>query len=453
MEQQFLETVATQPELLAQHYTEAGLTALALPYWQRAGQYALQRSAYVEAISHLTRGLELLSSLPETVEHIRQELDVQMALASALTATKGLAAPEAGHALDRARQLCQQLGETRQLLLVLGGLVPFYINRGEYQTAREVGEQMLSLAQSVPDPAAIANAHIMLGNALSVLGELGSARTHLEQGIAFYTAQQHRSQGFIIATTHQRVFGLSRLAQTLWLLGYPDQAVQRSQEALTAARTLASPAGVVTALFFAAEVSMRCRDEHKTYEQAEAALVLAREHGLAFRVAQATILRGWGLVEQGQGEVGIAQICQGLAALHATGAEGPLSLLVEAYGRVGQIEDGLRVVAEALAMSAGMGESRGTVELHRLKGELLLTRSAEHQAEAETCFHQALAVARHQQAKSLELRAAMSWARLWLQQGKQAESYELLAPIYGWFTEGLDTADLQEARVLLKSLT
>jgi len=175
LEQQFPETVDTQPELLAQHYTEAGLSEQAMPYWQQAGRRASQRSAYVEAISHLTRGLELLSSLPETDEHIRQELDLQMALASALTATKGLAAPEAGHALDRARHLCQQIGETPQLLLVLGGLVPFYINRREYQMAREAGEQMLGLAQSVSDPAGLANAHIMLGNALSArLGRLAA---------------------------------------------------------------------------------------------------------------------------------------------------------------------------------------------------------------------------------------------------------------------------------------
>jgi predicted ATPase len=209
---------------------------------------------------------------------------------------------------------------------------------------------------------------------------------------------------------------------------------------------------LVTALFFAADVSMRCRDRQKTYEQAEAALVLAREHGLAFRVAQATILRGWALVEQGQGEAGIAQICQGLAALHATGAEGPLNLLVEAYRRVGQREEGLRVVAEALAMSAGMGESQETAELYRLKGELLLTHSAAHQAEAEACFQQALAVARRQEAKSLELRAATSLARLWQQQGKRTEARELLAPVYHWFTEGFDTADLHEAQALLDAL-
>jgi predicted ATPase len=205
---------------------------------------------------------------------------------------------------------------------------------------------------------------------------------------------------------------------------------------------------VASALLFAADVHVRRREWQRTYEQAEAALGLAREHGFAFRVAQATILRGWALVEQGQGEAGLTQICQGLAALRATGSETGAYLiwLAAAYGRVGQREEGLRVAEEALARNE-------SAELYRLKGELLLRRSAEHHAQAESCFRQALEIARRQGAKSLELRAAMSLSRLWQRQGKQAEARELLAPIYGWFTEGFDTADLQEAKALLEALT
>src|SRR5262249_54742902 len=320
----------------------------------------------------------------------------------------------------------------------LGGLVIFYINRGEDQTARELGEQMLSLAQRVQEPTGLANAHITLGNALYFLRELDAARPHLEQGVAFYNAPQHRSQGFL-TETHQGVFGLIRLAQVLWWLGYPDQALQRSHEALTLARELAHPASVATALFFAAEVHMHRREGQSTYEQAEAALGLAREHGFAFRVAQATILRGWTLVEQGQGEAGIAQMCQGQAAHRATGSgrKGYSYLLAEAYGKMGQTEEGLRVVAEALARSDNSGG--GEAELYRLKGELLLTRSSEYHVEAESCFRQALDIARRQETKSLELRAAMSLSRLWQQQGKRAEARELLAPVFNWFTEGFDT--------------
>jgi predicted ATPase len=224
--------------------------------------------------------------------------------------------------------------------------------------------------------------------------------------------------------------------------------LQRSHEALTLARELAHPASVATALIFAAMVHGRRREWRRTYEQAEAALGLAREHGFAFWVAQATLLRGWALVEQGQGEAGLTQIGQGLAALRATGSEaGPyLILLAAAYGRVGQIEEGLRVAEEALATS------RRNAALYHLKGKLLLQQSASQQAEAETCFQQALAVARRQEAKSLELRAAMSLSRLWQQQGKRDEARELLAPIYGWFTEGFDTPDLQDTKALLGTL-
>jgi class 3 adenylate cyclase/tetratricopeptide (TPR) repeat protein len=447
--ERFPDTVATQPELLAHHATEAGLAEQAVGYWSKAGQHAHERSAHMEAIGHLRKGLALLTTLPDTLGHRQQELEMQITLGQALVATKGIAAPDVGAAYQRAHELCQQVGETPQLFLVLGGLVRFYIGRGESQTAWELGEQMLSLAQRVHDSAGLANAHITLGNALFFLQEWNAARIHLEQGIAFYNAPQYRSQGFL-TETHQGVFGLSRLALALWLLGYPDQALQRSHEALTLARELAHPASVATALYFAAFVHGCRREVQRTYEQAEAALGLAREHGFAQRAAEATILRGRVLVEQGQGEAGLTQICQGLAAHRATGAEtgNALILLATAYGRVGQIEEGLRVAEEALAVS----RTRTDAVLYRLKGELLLRRSAEHHVEAESCLRQALEIARRQGAKSLELRTAMSLSRLWQQQGKQAEAYALLTPIYGWFTEGFDTADLQEAKALLEEL-
>src|SRR5262249_20050830 len=237
------------------------------------GQHAHERSAHVEAIGHLRKGLALLTTLPDTLAHRQQELDMQITLGAALTATKGLAAPDVEAAYQRARAQCQQVGETPRRFPVLGGLVRFYIGRGELQTARELGEQMLSLAQRVHDPAGLANAHIALGLALLPLREWDAARPHLEQGVAFYNAWQHRSQGFL-TETHQGVMGLGRLANVLWVLGYPDQALQRSHEALTLARELEHPASVVSALVFAADVHELCREWQRTYEQAEAALGL-----------------------------------------------------------------------------------------------------------------------------------------------------------------------------------
>jgi DNA-binding winged helix-turn-helix (wHTH) protein/tetratricopeptide (TPR) repeat protein len=432
---------------LAVHFTRGRDAGRAVHYLHAAADHAMQRSAYQEAITHLTTGLELLTTLPDTLEHRQQELALQITLGAALTATKGLAAPDVGAAYQRARALCQQVGEPPQLFPVLAGLVRFYNGREEFQTMREIGEQMLNLAQYVHDPAGLAHAQITLGNALLSLQEWDAARTHLEQGVAFYTAPQHRAQGFL-TETHQGVIGLRCLAIVLWALGYPDQALQRSYEALTLARELAHPASVVTALFWAAQVHSRRREWQRTYEQAEAALGLAREHGFAFRVAQATLMRGWALVQQGQGEAGLTQICQGLTALRDTGSEvgAYLIWLAAAYGRVGQREAGLRVAEEALAIS------RRNAAWYCLKGVLLLRRSTEHHAEAESCFRQALEIAHRQQAKSLELRAATSLSRLWQCQGKRAAAYDLLAPVYGWFTEGFDTADLQEAGALLEDL-
>ena len=253
-------------------------------------------------------------------------------------------------------------------------------------------------------------------------------------------------------------------ALTLWCLGYPDQALQRSHEAVTLARELAHPFSLGLALCFAAILHQFRREGQLTQEWAEAGLALATEQGFAVLRANGTIFRGWALAQrsheldarQGQREEGMAQMQQGLAAWRATGSETfrpyGLALLAEAVAQVGQMEEGLTLLAEALVVANATGERRWDAELHRLQGELLLARSAEHGTEAEACFRQALDIARRQEAKSWELRAATSLSRLWQQHGKRTEAHALLAPLYGWFTEGFDTADLQEARTLLAAL-
>ena len=460
LETRFSETAETQPELVAYHYTEAGLSAQAIPYWQRAGQRAVERSAHVEAIAHLTKGLEVLTTLPDTPERVQQELDLQTTLGPALMVTRGFGAPEVLQAYARARELCQQVGETPQLFQVLRGLWFFYLMRMELQTARELGEHLLTLAQQVGDPALLLEAHYALGNTLNYLGELAAAQAHFAQGIALYDPQQHHAH----AVRYGQDPGVAcryYAAVTLWLLGYPDQALQRSHEALTLARELAHPFSLACALFFATWVHQFRRERPLIQERAEAAIALGAEQGFAQFVAGATIFRGCALAEryaepgaeQGQVEEGMAQMQQGLAAWRATGAEVlrpyGLALLAKASAKLGQREAGLTLLTEALALANDTGERRWEAELYRLKGELLLACAAEHDAEAETCFRQALDVARRQQAKSWELRAAMSLSRLWQQQGKHDEARQLLTEIYDWFTEGFDTADLQEARALL----
>jgi len=454
LEARFAETIETQPELLAHHYTAAGLSEQAMGYWQRAGQRAYQHSAYVEAISHFTQGLEVLKTMPETIERRRQELEVQTTLGQALAAVKGLAAPEVEAVYQRARVLCQQVGETPQLLGVLYRLGILSNNRGQYQVARELGEQALRLAQQVHDPAGIAHAHLLLGNTSWFLGELDVARAHIEQNIGLYSPQQSRAHG-LLGETHFGVFCRCRLARILWCLGYPDQALQRSQEALQLARETSHPMTLAVALLFAATLYQYRREGQLALEWSEAALALAHEQGFAQRLAEATIQRGWGLVEQGQEEAGIAQIRQGLAALRVTGvgtSRSYMGLLAEAYGKAGQPEAGLRVVAEVWASSNRSAQGTATTELYRLQGELLLRQAIPDAPQAEASFQHALDVARRQQAKSLELRAATSLARLWQQRGKYQEAHDLLAPVYHWFTEGFDTADLQDAKTLLDAL-
>jgi predicted ATPase len=455
LEAQFAETAETQPELVAHHYTEAGLTEQAVPYWQRAGQRAIQRSAHTEAVAHLSRGLELLKSLPDTPERTQQELGMQVALGPVLMAAKGPATPEVLHAYARARELCQQVGETPEIFPVLWGLWRFYCVRGEHQTARELAEQCLNLAQRVQDPALLLVAHHAVGGTACFLGEVTLARAHLEQGLALYNSQEHRALAFRYGID-LGVWCLSYGAWPLWLLGYPDQALTRNNAAITLAQELSHPHSMAAALCYASFVHFYRREGQATQERAEAGMAFSTEHGFAQYLALGMIMRGWALAVQGQGEEGIAQLHQGLATVKAAGSELDrprfLLMLAEAYGSVGQLEAGLSAVTEALATVHKTGERWWEAELHRLQGDLLLALSVEQHIEAETCLHQALDIARRQQAKSLELRAAMSLTRLWQGQGKHAEARQLLAPIYNWFTEGFDTADLREAKELLEAL-
>jgi TOMM system kinase/cyclase fusion protein len=455
LETRFPELCETQPELLAHHATEAGLHEQAIGYWQKAGQRAIERSANLEAIGHLTTGLEVLKTLPDTPERIQHELMLHTALGVPLRATKGIGAPEVGQVYARARELCQQVEETPQLFPVLFGLWEFYELQGELQTGRELGEQILSLAQRVREAELLLVAHSVMGDTLIWLGEFAGARAHLEQGMALYHPQQHRSHAFLY-NYDSGVHCLAFVPLPLWYLGYPDQALRRIHEALTLAQELSHPFSLVVALVFAAWLHQLRREGQAVQEWAAATIALAAEQGFALQVAQGTILRGWALAEQGQSAEGIAQMRQGIAGWRATGAELSVpywsALLGEAYGQAGQAEAGLRVLAEALTVVYKTGDRHHEAELYRLKGELLLQQAMGSDDEAETCLHQALDLARHQQAKSLELRAAVSLSRLWQRQGKRDAARELLAPIYGWFTEGFDTADLQEAKALLEEV-
>jgi predicted ATPase/class 3 adenylate cyclase len=456
LEARFPKLCEIQPELLAHHYTEAGLAEHALPYWQHAGQLAIQRSAHVEAIAHLTRGLELLSTLPDSPERLQQELTLQLALGPALMAARGFGSSDVERVYTQARRLCQQTGDTPQLFPALYGLWQFYMLRAELQTVQEIAQQLFSLVQQMQEPALLAEAHRALGEPLAWSGAFARAHAHLEQGIAHDDSQQthfHALLSELNPGVTCRVFAVL----ALWALGYPDRALHKMHEALALAQTLVRPINLALAQCFAALLHQLRREDQAAREWAEATMTLSTDRGFTHFLTLGTTYRGWALAAQGQGEAGIAQMRQGLTAYEATGAElerpYSLALLAEAYGHVGQTAEGLHLLAEALGLVDTRGDRWCEAELYRLKGDLLLTLSPPHQTEAEACLHQALAAARRQQAKSWELRAAMSLSRLWQQQGKCQEAHDLLAPLYGWFTEGFDTADLREAKALLEELS
>ena len=446
----FPERCGMQPELLAHHYTEAGLAEQAIGYWQRAGQQASDRSANVEAISHFTTGIELLKTLPETPERIQHALSLYIGLGTALWLTKGQAAPEAEHAYTQAYVLCQQVGETPQLVQVLHGLWRVYNTRGQLHTAQEFGETLRRLAQRAPDPALAVLAHYVPGATWFYLGALQAARQHLEQAIACFTPDQRHTPAFRLPGFACHFYA----AWILWLLGYPDQALTRIHEALALAQALSYPYQLANAWGYAALVAQFRRDVPAVHEKATAGL--SAEHGSPFWRGVGTSLCGWARAMQGQGEEGLAQVRQGIASARATGAALIVpylcTLLAEVADHLGHTADGLQALAEAHTLVEQHDERWWEAEVCRLRGVLLLRQPRTPQAEAEAWLQRALDVARRQEAKSLELRATMSLGRLWQQQDKRQEAYDLLAPIYQWFTEGFDTADLQEAKALLDAL-
>jgi predicted ATPase len=435
----------------------------------KAGQQAREHSASQEAIEFFSQAITLLNTLPDSPEGAQQELDLQTALGSVLVAIRGYGAPEVKQAYDRARVLCQQMGETPRLSQVLWGLGRFYLVRTPLQTCRELGEQLLNLAQKQRDPELFLEAHNALGAALSYLGELSRAQVHLEKGFALYNPQQHRSHALTYGQDPGMVC-LSRMTLTLWSLGYPEQALERKRQALALASELGHPFSMAFALLCVTQLHHLRREARATQELAEATISLCTEQGFDFFGAMGVCLRGWALFAQGQAKEGIAQLRQGIDAWKATGAvlyvPYHLATLAEMVSQTGQTETGLAMLADALTTVDRSGERFWEAEIYRLKGELLLKdegersvlsavegRNAEREGSPEDCFHKAIDIAQSQSGKSLELRATVSLCRLWQSQGKQVEARQTLAEIYNWFTEGFDTVDLQEAKALLEELS
>jgi predicted ATPase len=347
------------------------------------------------------------------------------------------------------------VGDTPDLGPVLWGLSNFHTCREEIPAAQDLAEQLLGLGERARDPALLLQAHHALVPTYVVAGDWTSARTHLDQSIALYDPKLHRALAFLYGGHDPCVCCLGFAAWCLWMLGYPDQALQRSREALALARELSHPISLAHARYQVGFLHQFRGDVPGTQSQYEPLEAIAAEQGLATYLPAGSVLRGWALVERGHGEEGLARIHQGLATPASTGFLRVLflALLAEAYGRAGKAEEGLAALAEALRAVDDKGIGFYEPELHRLKGELLLARGPVNPSGAEACFRQAIAIARRQQAKSLELRAVMSLSRLDHKRGKTAEARQVLAEIYGWFTEGFDTVDLREAQALQQAIS
>jgi DNA-binding SARP family transcriptional activator/predicted ATPase len=441
---------------LARHFQEAQATEKAIIYLHQAGDRAMRLSAYHEAVAHLTRGLALIKLLPASPASARLELELQLALAIALQGVKGAQASEVKTAYDRARELCQQTGDADQLAQVLGGLSILYYVRAEYQKARRLAEEALGLAQDTNNPLLVLLCRWYLGFILFGLGEYKIAHAQLEQVIDFYKPNQHHQSFVFLRGSDAGLGALSYDACCLWCLGYPEQALKRSQMALALARELGHPFTLADVLCFAGCMFNSMRMDARSFKKdADELAQLVRERNLTSWMTASIRYQGEALVMLGQVHAGIARIHEGIAAAHVEGvwlyfAE-TLSVLAEAQAKAGRPQDGLANLEQAFTLIDKTGERHWEPELHRLKGELLLAQG--NDAGAETSLRKALEIAREQSAKSLELRATMSLCRLWKTKAKKKLAYRELSEIYNWFTEGFDSPDLIEARQLLEEVS
>jgi DNA-binding winged helix-turn-helix (wHTH) protein/predicted ATPase len=443
----------SQPELLAQHYTEAGSPEKSVAYWSKAGHRAASRSAMAEAAAHFRAGLDQLALLTDTPERQWQELEFWSALGTVLRAVKGQAATEAGQAYARARELWEQLDYPSEFLRIPHALSLYHMIRGELHLALRLDEELLHLSRQREDSAGLVLSHHSSGRNLMVAGRLAASRSHLEAGLAVFDPNIH-SLVVHQAGTHSPVSSQAVLGLVLFCLGFPDQALARSTAAIAEARRLGHSPSLAGSLAFGAKLLSLGGDNAMLGDWVDQLVAVATEQGFPFWGALGTIYHGWIKVKNGDVAVGISLLRRGSIAYLATGAKtwAPhhISLLARACEIVGQIEEAMALLDDALLIADRTGERWFAAELHRYRGQLLL-RQGDAEA-AERLYRKALSIAGEQEAKLWELRAATSLARLWGEQGRRGEARELLAPVYGWFTEGFDTADLKEAKALLDQL-
>jgi predicted ATPase/class 3 adenylate cyclase len=448
------DTAEVPPELLAHHCTEAGLTAKAVNYYHKAGQLALWRSAVAEAAVHFAKALDLLASLPVSTERYRQELRLQLARAGALFQARGWAAPQMGEAYSRAYELSRVVEDVPELEVIWAryGLWLYRVNRAELVVARQISEDILGRAKERQATGALAVAYRALGATSMFQAEFDHALAHFGLVLANYDPATHESPAFF-GTTNLRVTALCFTAWVRLFQGHFADARATIREALEKARDLSHSYGLAFALLGNCLFNQVCHNWETVREQSASLRSLAAEHGFPDLLAAGTFFEGWAAFASGQTEAGVELMHRGLVATRVGGAEiivpYYLGLLADTYSRIGRVTDALPLLADALERVEHTGERWFEAELRRLRGEALLALAP---PQSEASFREALAVADAHGARLWQLHAAASLAKLWRDQGRRSEARDLLAPIYGWFTEGLDTAVLKEAKALLDEL-
>jgi len=462
LESQFTEIAESRPELLAHHCTEAGLIEKAAGLWGKAGQRSLARSALAEAAAQLTRALGQIAALPPTTELRREEIKLQVALMTPLIHVKGYAAPETKAAVERAHLLIEQaeaLGEPAEdpllLFSVLHGF--WYMNyaAGNGDVTLALASQFLALAEKQGATFPLVIGHRLVGTSLANVGDLQQGRAHLDRAIALYNPAAHRP----LATRFgqdTRMISLLRRSMALWSLGYPEAARADMNGALREAREIGHATTLFPALWGRCWMNILCGNYAEANALVEELAALADEKEAPFWKASTMLYRGWLFAQTGKASDAVQMITSGVTSVRATGTTphlpASLAQLAKAHAQLGQFEESWRCIEEAITAVETTKEKWLAAEVQRTAGEIALLSPDPDAAKAEAYFDRALAVAREQQAKSWELRAAMSMARLWREQGKQKQAHDLLAPLYGWFTEGFDTLDLKEAKALLDEL-
>jgi predicted ATPase len=459
---QFAAIAVAQPELVAHHFSQAGLIGAAIEWWGKAGQQSLERSALVEAAEQLTRALDQIASLPPTPALRREQMKLQVALLTPLIHVRGYAAPETKAAAERARLLIEEaeaLGEPPEdPLLLFSVLYSFWVGRFvafNGKVMRELAAHFLTLAEKQGEAVPLMVGHRNMGVSLMHTGDIQEARVHIDRAVALYDPTKHRQ----LATRFGqdvRVALLFYRSLALWPLGYPEEALADADRAIRDAREIGQAASLMAALTLTSLSQIHCGNYAIANAQLDEAITLANEKGAVFWKVGGMLVQGCLFAIAGKASDAVRAITSGLSAWHATGTTvwmpTYLSYLTRAYVELGQFDEASRCIEEAMIAVQTTSENWYEADLHRMAGEIALTSPKPDAVQAEANFERSLAVARQQQAKSWELRAAMSMARLWRSQGKVQQARELIAPVYGWFTEGLDTRDLKEAQALLEEL-